>query len=363
MTFTCKDCGYVVNTFSYLCYHRREKHTHSDCIVKICGLCEKQFYSPENYPQKKCQECRDLQRNLNTNDLVHETYVYNENKRYYVDKGFVTQVCSIYDCEKDLNCEHMQKQLTTCQGSKCLKMFVANGYNFCDCCRNRGHVSKNKTRDKTIKLKQTLGGKCVDCHVDTLYILEFDHIDPSKKTKQITRMSPNDWHKEIDNIALRCANCHRIKSYKELKEKHKDAPNSRKKTYNEIILKQIHHIKKQISACQICGWNTNIQDDLCVVLEFDHINDDKDKQVSLIVTLKNKLKEIIKCRCICRACHQITTCMQRDGIMLQLQMSEEEYKELYDKYMNKDTNKRMNDEVYTITKQLYQDQFPEIFKR
>jgi hypothetical protein len=116
---------------------------------------------------KKCEDCRNLQKLLCTNDLVYNTYVYNDNKRYYVDKGFVTQVCSVYNCDKDLNCEHMQKQLTTCQGSKCLKMFVANDYNFCDSCRSNGHKAKVKLREQTIELKRQLGGKCVDCGLDT----------------------------------------------------------------------------------------------------------------------------------------------------------------------------------------------------
>ncbi|MFM1809877.1 MAG: hypothetical protein RLZZ382_1102, partial [Bacteroidota bacterium] len=34
------------------------------------------------------------------------------------------------------------------------------------------------------ELKKQLGGKCNYCNEDTLYKLEFDHIDPSKKTKQ-----------------------------------------------------------------------------------------------------------------------------------------------------------------------------------
>jgi hypothetical protein len=197
----------------------------------------------------------------------------------------------------------------------------------------------------------------------TRYKLEFDHIDPSKKTKQITRMSPKDWYKEIDNIALRCANCHRIKSYSELIKQNTDLPDNSSRKAKRKLNEQTHVIKQSVGCCQICGWTSGNINDLCVVLEFDHINDDKLQQVSNLASIRLRIEEIIKCRCICRACHQITTCMQRDGIMLQLQMSEEEYKELYDKYMNKDTNKIMNDEIYNITKELYQHQFPDIFER
>ena len=362
MTVTCKDCGYISNTLSSLCYHRREKHTHNACVIKVCNLCENNFYSPENYKQLKCQECRDLQQSLHTNDLVYGTYVYDQKKRYYVNKGFVTEVCAVYDCSNDQNCHHMTLNLTTCRGSKCSKMFLHNSFNFCDMCRSRSHASKQKRRNKVLDLKKQLGGKCVDCGTETLYILEFDHIDPTRKKKQITRMAPTEWHKEIDNIALRCGNCHRLKSYQEMLAKHTDAPKCRKKTYNAKIMVQTHNLKKEIGGCQICGWTDDNITNLGVVLEFDHINDNKVDQVSLLVPLKSKLQEIIKCRCICRACHQVTTAMQRGGVSLQLQMSPEEYQELYNKYMSRERCMEMNKQVFDITKRLFEAEYPEVFE-
>lgn len=200
-----------------------------------------------------------------------------------MEKGFVTQVCSVYDCTNGANCEHMNMQVTTSHGSKCNKMYVVDGYNFCPKCRDDNRKKKNAVRDQTIQLKKDLGGECVDCEVDKLYILEFDHIDPSKKTKQITRMAPKDWNKEIDNIALRCANCHRIKSYQEQSEQHKDNTVSKKR--RQELNEPSNKVKLSIGGCQICGWTCVDNEKLCVVLEFDHINDDKSMKMGPVLVL------------------------------------------------------------------------------
>lgn len=362
MNYVCEICNYTVNTISYLCYHKREKHTYSNCIIKPCSLCEKNFHNPVNYTQKKCQECRDLQRSLNTNDLVYGTYVYNNNKRYYVDKGFVTEVCSIYDCNNNKYCDHMKQPMTVCKTTKCSYMYVDNGYTNCNRCRMKNNKAKNILRGKIIQLKKELGGKCIDCNISTLYILEFDHIDSSKKTNQITKMVPKDWPNEVKNIELRCANCHRIKSHNEIIKKYQQLEPSSSRKSKQKLNDYINQIKILIGCCQICGWTIDNQIDLCVVLEFDHFKNNKTKQVSNLGSIKLRLNEIIKCRCICRACHQITTCLQRGGKMLQLQMLKKEYDILYEKYINENDNLLMNKEVYDITKKLYKDKFPEIFE-
>jgi hypothetical protein len=45
---------------------------------------------------------------------------------------------------------------------------------------------KTKYRENLKQLKIDLGGKCVECNCDDLFKLEFDHINPKLKTKQIT---------------------------------------------------------------------------------------------------------------------------------------------------------------------------------
>ena len=73
-------------------------------------------------------------------------------------------------------------------------------------------------RNYVIDLKKK--SKCVDCGENNWKCLDFDHKDPSDKFLGISRMvrkrySPKAIQKEIDKCEVRCANCHRIRTYDE----------------------------------------------------------------------------------------------------------------------------------------------------
>jgi hypothetical protein len=64
--------------------------------------------------------------------------------------------------------------------------------------------------------------KCVDCGENDPIVLEFDHKNPSKKFKPISIMLSGhySWEsllKEIKKCEIRCANCHRRKTYRQFK--------------------------------------------------------------------------------------------------------------------------------------------------
>lgn len=83
----CNSCPKEFNSNSSKAYHQRENHTFFNCLEKTCTCCILTFKSPiisknndkKNY--KKCEECRELQKKLKTNDLVINTFVYNRNKK------------------------------------------------------------------------------------------------------------------------------------------------------------------------------------------------------------------------------------------------------------------------------------------
>src|SRR5271157_5024330 len=60
---------------------------------------------------------------------------------------------------------------------------------------------------------------CVDCEETDPLVLDFDHDDPKKKLKNISKMRANSrWEtilKEIEKCQVRCANCHRRRTHQQ----------------------------------------------------------------------------------------------------------------------------------------------------
>lgn len=72
-----------------------------------------------------------------------------------------------------------------------------------------------------IKMYQYLSDKqCIDCGNPDPLVLDFDHQDGKQKERGIAEMlRKNCWEKILKEIAkceIRCSNCHRIKTAKEL---------------------------------------------------------------------------------------------------------------------------------------------------
>ncbi len=59
---------------------------------------------------------------------------------------------------------------------------------------------------------------CVDCGEKDPIVLEFDHCDPKSKFKLVSKMLSGHYswesvQKEMKKCEIRCANCHRRKTY------------------------------------------------------------------------------------------------------------------------------------------------------
>ena len=106
--------------------------------------------------------------------------------------------------------------------------------NTCKCCQKKYRkYYYNENRDRLIKYsiesskKITLRNQqylwdylknrpCIDCGNDNPIVLEFDHRE--EKITEVTKAAKNGWSienikKEIDKCDIRCANCHRIKTF------------------------------------------------------------------------------------------------------------------------------------------------------
>jgi hypothetical protein len=65
---------------------------------------------------------------------------------------------------------------------------------------------------------------------------------------------------------------------------------------------------------------------LCVALDFDHVTDDKYKQISNLYLNKRETiaQEIAKTRLLCTHCHEMHTCLQRGGKALKMYYTDDE---------------------------------------
>ena len=92
--------------------------------------------------------------------------------------------------------------------------------------KNREDLYKAQKRHR-IKIREKLltflyTRSCLDCGEKDPVVLDFDHVDQSTKFKSISQMlsghySWNSLMKEIEKCEIRCANCHRRRTYIQLK--------------------------------------------------------------------------------------------------------------------------------------------------
>jgi len=77
-----------------------------------------------------------------------------------------------------------------------------------------------KVRERLLEFLSTKC--CTDCGEDDPVVLDFDHVNPKKKFKKVAGMLSGhySWEsvlREIQKCEIRCANCHRRKTYAQFK--------------------------------------------------------------------------------------------------------------------------------------------------
>lgn len=144
---------------------------------------------------------------------------------------------------------------------------------------------------KKIKAVNMLGGKCINCGNDDIFVLQFHHIKGNKghDVQDLLRRSRrwSDVEKEINKCILLCANCHH--------KKHRSKDTEAKVKLLELIGKD---------RCEKCGRIPDNLFELC----FHHIEEKKfeigwalGRQKSYPV--EKVLGEAKKCIILCINCH------------------------------------------------------------
>ena len=133
------------------------------------------------------------------------------------------KVCS--KCKKEKPIEEFalnksKKDGHSCVCKACFKIYRDNHYReHKDYYKKKAaEYTKNKVRE-FYKYKEGL--KCEICGETRWWVLDFHHVNPAEKDREIYKMvdAPNKIKTEIDKCIVLCANCHRDLHYK---EKHKE---------------------------------------------------------------------------------------------------------------------------------------------
>lgn len=236
----------------------------------------------------------------------------------------------------------MKKNCNRCGDLKNLTDFEKNkinkdGYNtICKACVNETNrkrralhpeelIHRNELKQQSIYRNREYvynylqNKKCFDCGESRWQLLEFDHVR-GEKIQSISWMIVRGYsivhiQDEINKCEIRCGNCHRIKSTRELgnlkngEEVILDDKRGNLSRYRKRNRLFIYEILKQ-SVCADCSTDT------FAVLEFDHIRGTKTYSISYLVhhgmsldTIKNELE---KCEIRCVNCHRLKTMKQFD---------------------------------------------------
>jgi hypothetical protein len=123
------------------------------------------------------------------------------------------------------------KQCIRCKESKPLNEFYHKpGKNprtqsYCKTCFNNYTTTRFRARKK--QAVAYMGSRCVDCGgTFPYYVYDFHHLDPTRKEVQFNSLRRRSWEKikaELDKCILLCANCHRIRHWKDFDDEIDDS--------------------------------------------------------------------------------------------------------------------------------------------
>ena len=97
--------------------------------------------------------------------------------------------------------------------NECRKIFwYRNEYNL---------IRKKRFWLKKKELIIKLGGKCKECGNNDIRVLDINHKDRTKKIRPKNKVYSwsyrfKEWNKDINNLELMCANCHRIHTWEQM---------------------------------------------------------------------------------------------------------------------------------------------------
>ena len=118
---------------------------------------------------------------------------------------------------RDKNHTKLQSFCRVCHNKYCRERYLKDIKKYREQNRLIGQKSRKKRKDIIISFLST--HSCVDCGNNDIRVLDFDHISGEKSfcisQAVSSHKSINLLLEEIKKCEIRCANCHRIKTYKQ----------------------------------------------------------------------------------------------------------------------------------------------------
>lgn len=90
--------------------------------------------------------------------------------------------------------------------------YLANGERVRQRIKETSKIKRDKLRQEAIA---HLGGKCMDCSIDNILLLQFHHRPGTVKLGEVTSLASSEkkfWN-EVAKCDLVCANCHLLRHY------------------------------------------------------------------------------------------------------------------------------------------------------
>ena len=170
----------------------------------------------------------------------------------------------------------------------------------CSKCRYQIFDYNDSVANRYIELKKEIGS-CIDCGLDDIRFLEFDHLDQGAKICCLSESrSIKQLEDEYPKCVSRCGICHFKRTSEQLN--YNQATSNKAKTY-------VDNCKKKIGGCQECKW---YDPKFLGALQFDHIKPSQ-KQFNISYLVNNNANieiiksELKKCQLLCIHCHKLKT--------------------------------------------------------
>lgn len=175
-------------------------------------------------------------------------------------------------------------------------------------------LKKSRARLQAIVVEWKMQG-CVDCGYSDVRAIDPDHVDPTQKHDNVSRMvtmcaSAQRIRDELDKCVPRCIRCHRRVTREARLSKLRNADRLPRSWRLKLDHQDRIDKYKVAMACLDCGWNGWPRG-----LDLDHVRGEKVGTISTLIGRSRPwadiVTELLKCECVCANCHRIRT-LERD---------------------------------------------------